>query len=69
MPEDAPLIISPPALDTLRRDLAIMKMDVEALHVWLSRMPTRGHLARAALGIIFCTAVVTTLFEWWLMAR
>jgi hypothetical protein len=30
----------------------------------LARMPTRADLARAALGIIFCTAVVTTLFVW-----
>jgi hypothetical protein len=30
-------------------------------------MPTRGDLARAALGIIFCTAVVTTFFGWWLI--
>jgi hypothetical protein len=65
MPEDAPLIISPPAPDTLQRDLAIMKMDVEALHVWLSRIPTRGDLARAVLGIIFCTAVATTFLGWW----
>jgi hypothetical protein len=30
----------------------------------LARMPTRGQLAQAALGIIFCTAVLTTLFVW-----
>ena len=46
-------------------------MDVASLHEWLSRMPTRRDLARAlaraALGIIFCTAVVTSLIVWWLI--
>jgi hypothetical protein len=30
----------------------------------LARQPTRGDLAKTALGIIFCTAVFTTLFVW-----
>jgi hypothetical protein len=52
-----------PAPD-ISRDLTILRMEVEAIHVWLAQMPTRKILARAALGIIFCTAVVTTLFGW-----
>jgi len=30
----------------------------------LVNQPTRGDLAKAALGIIFCTAIFTTLFVW-----
>jgi hypothetical protein len=52
-----------PAPD-ISRDLTILRMEVEAIHVWLAQIPTRKNLARAALGIIFCTAVVTTLFGW-----
>jgi hypothetical protein len=32
-------------------------------------MPTRADLARTALGIIFCTAVVRTFLDWWLFGR
>jgi hypothetical protein len=44
-------------------------MEVSALRDQLARMPTRGYIARAALGIIFSTAVFTTLFNWWLIAH
>jgi hypothetical protein len=30
----------------------------------LANQPTRGDLAKTALGIIFCTAAFTTLFVW-----
>ena len=46
-----------------------MIMEVSALRDQLARMPTRGYIARAALGIIFSTSVVSTLLSWWLIAR
>jgi hypothetical protein len=30
----------------------------------LARLPTRRDLARIALAIIFCSAVLSTLFAW-----
>jgi len=39
-----------------RTDLAIIEEQLRAIHAQLDRIPTRGDLARAALGIIFCTA-------------
>jgi hypothetical protein len=59
MPDDAPLILPPQASDALRRDIAIMRTEIEELHAKLARLP--AVIARAALGIIFCMAVVTTL--------
>jgi hypothetical protein len=59
-------------LDTdnkLHRDVAIMRAVMEELHTKLARIPTRSEFARAALGIIFSTAVVITLLNWWLLAR
>ena len=47
------------------RDIAIMRADIEELHARLARMP--AVIARAALGIIFCTAAVTTFLNWWLL--
>jgi hypothetical protein len=35
----------------------------------IERLPTRKELARAALGIIFSTAIITTLLGWWFLAR
>jgi hypothetical protein len=51
----------------LGRDMAIMRADIEELHAKLARMP--AVIARAALGIIFSTAAITTLLNWWLLAR
>ena len=42
-----------------------MRAEIEELHAKLARMP--AVIARAALGIIFSTAILTTLFSWWLM--
>jgi len=39
-----------------RTDLALTQEQLEAIHARLDRIPTRAELARAALGIIFCTA-------------
>jgi hypothetical protein len=43
---------------TTRRDVAIMRMEMEAIHDRLARVPTQMELARAALGIIFCTPMI-----------
>jgi hypothetical protein len=40
------------------------RSDLQFIMGRLARMPTRGDLAKTALGIIFCTAVFTTLFCW-----
>ena len=40
----------------LRTDLAVIQEQLEAIHAQLAHLPTRADLARAALGIIFCTA-------------
>jgi len=50
----------------LARDIAIIRAEIEELRAKLARMPAL--VARTALGIIFCTSVVTTLLGWWLLA-
>jgi hypothetical protein len=47
--------------DQARTDFAIIEDDLEAIHARLARLPTRMELARAALGIIFCTVVLVLL--------
>ena len=47
-----------------RSDFAAIESDLQFVMGQLARVPTRGDLARAALGIIFCSAVFTTLFVW-----
>jgi hypothetical protein len=66
MPEHYDLTLLDPD-NKLGRDIAIMRTDIEELHARLARMP--AVIARAALGIIFCTAAVTTLFNRWLLVR
>jgi hypothetical protein len=39
-----------------RTELALIEEQLQAIHARLARIPTRAELARAALGIIFCTA-------------
>ena len=39
-----------------RTDLALIKEQLLAIRAQLALLPTRADLARAALGIIFCTA-------------
>ena len=63
MPEHYDLTLLDPD-NKLGRDIAIMRTEIEELHAKLARM-----LARAALGIIFSTAVITTLLGWWFLAR
>ena len=64
MPEHYDLTLLDPD-NKLGRDIAIMRAEIEELHATLARMP--AVIARAALGIIFSTAILTTLFSWWLM--
>jgi hypothetical protein len=50
--------------DQVRTDFALIEEHLEFLAGQFARVPTRGDLAKAALGIIFCSAVFTTLFVW-----
>ena len=59
--------LTPPRPGPERIDLAAIKTDFEFAIDQISRLHTQ--LARTALGIIFSTAVVTTLFHWWLIAH
>ena len=66
MPEPYDLTLLDPDCK-LGRDIAIMRTEIEELHAKLARMP--AVIARAALGIIFSTAIITTLLGWWFLAR
>jgi hypothetical protein len=50
--------------DQARTDFALIENHLEFIAGQLARVPTRGDLAKAALGIIFCSAVFTALFVW-----
>jgi hypothetical protein len=50
--------------DPARADFALIASNLEFIASQLARRPTRGDLALSALGIIFCTAIVTTLCVW-----
>ena len=64
MPEQYDLTLLHPD-DKLGRDIAIMRTEIEELHAKLARMP--AVITRAALGIIFSTAIITTLLGWWFL--
>ena len=66
MPEAYDLTLLDPD-NKLGRDIAIMRTEIEELHAKLARMP--AVIALAALGIIFATAIMTTLLGWWFLAR
>jgi hypothetical protein len=66
MPEEYDLTLLDPD-GKLGRDIAIMRAEIEEVHAKLARMP--AVIARAALGIIFSTAVVATFLNWWLLTR
>jgi hypothetical protein len=51
-------------VDQARTDFALVESNLEFIASQLAKQPTRGDLAKTALGIIFCTAIVTTLFIW-----
>ena len=59
--------LTPPRLDPERIDLAEIKTDLEFAIDQISRL--HRQLARTALGIIFSTAVITTLLGWCFLAR
>ena len=50
--------------DAARADFALIESNLELMMQQLARVPIRGDLAKAALAIIFCSAVFTTLFVW-----
>jgi hypothetical protein len=54
------------AVDQARTDFALIEGNLEFIAGQLARVPTRGDLAKTALGIIFCTAIFTTLFVWFM---
>jgi len=58
---------TPPRPDPERIDLAAIKTDLEFAIDQISRL--HRQLARTALGIIFSTAVITTLLGWCFLAR
>jgi hypothetical protein len=66
MPESYDLTLFDPD-GKLGRDIAIMRTEIEELHAKLTRMP--AVIGRAALGIIFSTAAVTTFLSWWFLAH
>jgi hypothetical protein len=51
-------------VDQARTDFALIESHLEFIASQLAKQPTRSDLAKTALGIIFCTAVLTTLFVW-----
>jgi hypothetical protein len=51
-------------VDQARTDFAVIEEHLEFIAGQLAERPTRGDLAKAALGTIFCTAIFTTLFVW-----
>jgi hypothetical protein len=50
--------------DQARTDFALIESNLEFIAGQLAKQPTRGDLAKAALGIIFCSAILTTLLVW-----
>lgn len=59
MPDERPFTLR--QIDQARGDLYAISDDLDFVMSQLARLPTRGDLARAALGIIFCTSVFVVL--------
>jgi hypothetical protein len=51
-------------VDQFRTDFANLESGPEIIMAQLARQPTK-----AALGLIFCTSVVTTLVTYWYIAH
>jgi hypothetical protein len=51
----------------LGREVAIIRAEIEEVHAKIAAVP--AVIARAALGIILCTAAVTTFLSWWFLGR
>ena len=56
-------------VDRLRTDIANLESGLEIIMAQLARQPTKGDLAKAALGLMLSTSVITTLMTWWLIAH
>jgi hypothetical protein len=54
--------------DQIRTDIANLEISLEVIMAQLARQPTKGDLAKAALGLMFCASVITTLM-WWFIAH
>jgi hypothetical protein len=52
-------------IDQTRTDFATIESDLQFLMGQLARIPTRKEQARNTLGIIFATAMLTTLAVLW----
>jgi len=48
--------------DQARTDFALIECNLEVIQKQLARLPTRRDLAKAALGVIFATAVLVILW-------
>jgi hypothetical protein len=51
--------------DEARADFAVIDSDLQFIIAQLARIPTRKEQARNTLGIIFATAMLTTLAVLW----
>jgi len=60
MPDESPLTLR--HADQVRTDFAIIESDLEFIMARLARLPTRGDLAKTALGIILSTAALVILW-------
>jgi hypothetical protein len=60
MPEEYPLTLR--QADQARNDFAAIEGDLQLVMSQLARLPTRGDLAKAALGIIISTAALVILW-------
>jgi hypothetical protein len=57
-----PRILTLRQADQARTDFALIESNLESIMGRLSRLPTRGDLAKAALGIIVSTAALVILW-------
>jgi hypothetical protein len=62
MPDERSLTLR--QADQARTDFGLIESNLEFIAGQLANQPTRGDLAKAALGIIFCSAVLTTTLTW-----
>jgi hypothetical protein len=67
MAPDEHMLLALRQVDQLRTDVANLESGLEVIMAQLARQ--KGDLARAALGIICCTSVITTLMTWWFIAH
>jgi hypothetical protein len=63
MPEENILTLR--RADQARTDFALVESNLELIMAQLARIPTRKEQARNTLGIIFATAMLTTLAVLW----